>query len=168
MGLTMQPQMTYMETRFRGKRTFALYSDRIDVTGKVFLQSDFDVSIPLSELSPNFAKVKVRDGIFFHGLALFVGFLILYGILSSVFHARADNFIVCLIAFLPFTGLILMAATFRKVEFCRFKTHAGLYVLDVARSGREQARYDEFIEKLTEAIRLAQRTAQTNAEAAAV
>ena len=52
-------------------------------------------------------------------------------------------------------GLIFSAATFRKVQFFRFKNQAGVTVLDLARSGKHAAELDAFIDALVKQIEVA-------------
>jgi hypothetical protein len=49
-------------------------------------------------------------------------------------------------------GFILSVATYRKVEFLRFKNKAGLTVLDIARSGKHAAEFDSFVDTLIKHI----------------
>jgi hypothetical protein len=50
------------------------------------------------------------------------------------------------------TGSLLAFATRHKVEYAVFKTQAGVDTLSVARSGRQTADYDTFVQRLVQQI----------------
>jgi len=144
---------TYSETRFSGKRDFELYPDYIRVHGKVFLHSDFDVTIPLVTLKPNCSLLRIREASFIAGMWLILISLILTGILVAGFKLPIDHVLVLFVASLPIAGFILCLATFHKVEFIRFQNDFGIVLLDVARAGKDKNKFDAFIQALTATIR---------------
>jgi len=149
----MDPIATYAETRFSGKRQFELFSDTIRVRGKTFLKSDFDSTIPLKSLNPDFSRLRVRESAFVWGMWLIIIAALLGGILVAGFKLPADHILVVLVTIQPVAGLAFCLATFRKVEFYCFQNDSGVTLLDVARAGKEKDRFDDFAGSLTAAIR---------------
>ena len=147
------PIATYSEVRFDGSRTFVLFPDKLVVSGKVTLKSDFETTLPLSSLAPLFERSNVRNAGFIGGLYLaLIGFVICTALVSG-FHMSFENITVVLFLGFGITGLVLMTATYKKVEFLRFKNHGGVGVLDLARAGKDAAQLDAFIEALVKQIK---------------
>jgi hypothetical protein len=151
----MEPIATYLETRFDGSRTFILLPDKIVVRGKQTLLSEFDTTISLSTLNPDPGTLRIRSGNAVMGgwmaLVGFIGCSILVSGLHMTF-AQSPPF---LVGGFGFCGLLLMANTWSKVEFVRFKNDVGVVVLDVARAGKQAAQLDSFIDLLSKQIRIA-------------
>jgi len=74
-------------------------------------------------------------------------------VLVSGFHMSFATFAPGLVACIGMSGVMLMLATFRKVEFVRFKNDSGIVILDIARSGKSAAQLDSFVDALTKQIR---------------
>jgi hypothetical protein len=155
----MDPIATYSEVRFDGTRTFMLFPDRIYIRGKKTLRSDFETEIPLTSFEPRYYQLNIRNGAFMGGLAMavlsFVGCDILVAGLKMTFAQDAP----VMMAGFGVSGLILAAATYRKVEYLVFKNQAGGTVMDIARSGKQAAQLDSFIDTLTKQIKSAKRAA---------
>ncbi len=151
----MQPIATYSEVRFEGSRSFTLLSDKIVVRGKQSLQSEFEATIPLKTLDPSPDKLRSRNQIFTWGMwTAIIGFVVC-AILVTGFHMGFATFPPGLVACIGMSGVILMLATFRKVEFVRFKNDGGIVILDIARAGKSATQFDSFIDALTRQIRAA-------------
>jgi len=151
----MESIATYSEVRFDGSRTFALLPDRIIVSGKQSLQSEFEMAIALTSLNPNPGKYWLRNPSFIVGMWLALGAFIICSILVSCFSVSFAAFGPCLLVAMGLGGGILMLATFFKVEFVRFQNDGGIVILDLARAGKSAAQLDSFIDALTKQIRIA-------------
>ncbi len=149
----MESVATYSETRFSGQRDFTLYADRIRVTGKVFLKSDFDTTIQLARLNPDYSRLRIREAGFMAGVWLILISLLLSGILIAGFKFPVEHPLVLLVLIQPVAGLVLCLATLRKVDFARFQNDDGIVVLDVARAGKTRSAFDPFIKALVDTIR---------------
>ncbi len=155
----MDPIATYSEVRFDGKRTFMLFHDRIYIRGKATFKSDFEIEIPLASLDPNYYRLNIRNGAFMGGVWMAVVSYVICTILVSGFKMTfADNAVV-LVAGIGFSGLILSAATYRKVQFLCFRNRGGGKVFDIARSGKQAEQLDSFVDALTKQIKLAREAA---------
>jgi hypothetical protein len=53
------------------------------------------------------------------------------------------------------TGLIIMAASFKKIEFARFTSETEVVVFDIGRCGPDKEKFDEFVGLVLEHIRKA-------------
>ena len=155
----METIATYSEVRFEGSRTFTLLSDKIIVRGKQSLQSEFETGIPLTTLDPNPDKLRFRNQIFTSGMWIAIVSFVGCSILISGFHMTFATFAPGLVACVGMSGVMLMLATYRKVEFVRFKNDGGIVILDIARAGKSASQLDSFIDALTKQIRVARGSA---------
>jgi hypothetical protein len=146
---------TYSEVRFDGSRTFTLLPDKIIVRGKQSLQSEFEAAIPLATLDPNPDKLRFRNRIFTWGMWIALMSFVGSSVLISGFHMTFAAFGPGLVACVGMSGVVLMLATYRKVEFVRFKNDGSIVVLDIARAGKSAGQLDSFIDALTKQIKVA-------------
>lgn len=149
----MEQIATYSEIRFDGSRTFTLFPDRIVVKGKQTFHSDFESNIRLATLDPNYDRVRIRNRIFMAGVWMVIISFITYIILVTGLKIPFTEFSPVIMLSIGMAGLILSAATYRKVEFLRFKNKAGLTVLDIARSDKHVEEFDSFVDTLIKHIR---------------
>ena len=155
----MDPIATYSEVRFDGKRTFMLFQDRIYIRGKWTLKSDFDIEFPLVWIDPNYYRMNIRNGAFMGGIWIAVVSFVICTILVSGFKMTFADNAPFLVAVLGFSGLILSAATYRKVQFLCFMGRGGGKIFDIARSGKQAEQLDSFIDALTKQIKLVREAA---------
>lgn len=149
----MDPIATYSETRFDGKRMFMLFPDRIYIQGTQTLKSDFEIEIPLALLEPRCYRFNVRNGAFIAGIWMAIISFVVCGILVSGLKMTFAQFIPGLMVVFGISGLVLSAATFRKVEFLQFKNLGGGVAFDIARAGKEVAQLDSFVDAVIKHIR---------------
>ena len=147
------PIATYREVRFDGKRQFDLFADTIRVRGAATMQSDVDTTIPLKRIDPRLIKLHIRNKMFWGGLWMFMVGFIGAAILVGGFQLDPFGIAPGLVGIIGVTGVILCCATFRKCEFARFESDAGLPVLDIARSGPDKSTFDEFVGRVLQQIR---------------
>jgi len=150
----MDPIATYSEVRFDGKRTFMLFPDRIYIRGTKTLHSDFETEVPLHILEPGYYRFNVRNAGFMAGVWMAVVSFVVCEILVSGFKMSFAQNAPGLMLVLGVSGFILSAATFRKVEFLRFQHRAGGIAFDIARSGKNAAQLDSFVDAVIKQIRL--------------
>lgn len=122
----MESLATYSEVRFDGSRVFTLLPDKIIVHGKQSLRSEFETAIALTCLNPNPDKLFVRNPSFFGGLWMAIVSFVVCCILISGFGVSLEKSAPVLLIVLGLAGVVLMLATFRKVEFVRFKNDGGI------------------------------------------
>ncbi len=149
----MNPISTYSECSFNRACHYELYPDKLHVTGKVFLRNEFDVTFELKNLNPIHQKIKVRNNNFLAGLGMSSVSAILLLILVSVFHVKFDSLVFVIISCAIVAGLLFCASTIKKVEYYRFTNLSDINVLDIARTGKDRQKFDEFITQLVDAIR---------------
>ena len=100
-------------------------------------------------------KIRFRSPISHAGLLIAVVAFVACSILVSGFHMSFATFPPLLLACIGVSGIMLMLATYRKVEFVRFKNDSGIVVLDIARSAKKATLADSFIDALTTQIAVA-------------
>ncbi len=86
---------------------------------------------------------------------ILVGFIGV-SILVAGFKLDPFGFAVGLVGSIGLAGLALSLATMRKTEFARFVNEARVVVLDIARSGKDRNRFQEFTGLVVTQIRKAQ------------
>lgn len=144
--------MTYSEQRFDGKRTFELFPDRVLIKGTEMLSSDYEQTVRLDLLLPEFGRMWYRSPSFMSGIKLAGGSFIAVSVLHSGFGMSVGTYLGGLAALGIVTGLLLAFATRQKVEYAVFKSRAGADGLSVARAGKQVADYDVFIQRLVQQI----------------
>ena len=149
----MEPLATYSEKRFEGCRKYELFEDKIRVKGNVSTRSDFEVALDLKDINPEYSIVRLRSTFWVPGLCIIIISTIIAVILSKVYRMTVEDFWMGLTLVMPVAGIILILATFKKVEFYSFRNSSGLTVMDIARSGNEKDKFDGFIEKLIDCIK---------------
>ncbi len=147
-----EPIATYREQRFDGKRLFELFPDRVRIRGSVQLVSEFETSIPLSTLVSNPTHLRLRNKSFWHGLWILLIAFVLEVLLVTSFHVSPESFSLVLIGCIGMSGLVLMLATARKIEFVVFANTTGVPILDFARSGPDKGKLDSFVHLVTNHI----------------
>jgi len=150
----MEPIATYSEVRFDGSRTFTLLPDKIVVRGIQSLKSEFETAVELTSLNPRPDRFCVRNASFTGGMWMTLVSFVAFSILVSGFGINFAAFAPVLLFCIGLGGVVLMLATFRKVEFVRFKNDGGIVILDLARAGKSAAQLDSFIDALTKQIRI--------------
>jgi hypothetical protein len=150
---TQSPIGTYVERLVQVGRVFELYPDRIEVSAKWWWGRPFQTTVPLASLSPDCGYQLIRYRLFKHGiLALAVG------VALSVLCGRSDGDLLQQAALaggwaVAVTGLALSAVTYQRVVFARFPRRAGGGGLDIARSGPDRERFEEFVKLVQRQIR---------------
>ncbi len=149
----MQPIATYSEVRFDGARTFTLFPDRVVIRGKQWLQSEFEMSVALKLLDPNPDRLWNRNQNVTWGMWMAIAGFTACTVSIRGFDLTFAAFAPGLLATLGMTGVLLMLANCRKVEFVCFKNDSGIVILNLARAGKSAGQFDPFIAALTQQIR---------------
>jgi hypothetical protein len=154
-----EPLATYREVRSDGRRRFELYADRIVVKGSG-ARTKFEATVLFANLRPEPDKLWIRHKSFLLGVFMLLLSIAPFAVLARSFAdgTHADRLGPCLGigVGLSFVGFVICLKTFRKVEFARFQSHAGIVVLDVAYAGPDRGRFREFVDLLTKQIRMVQ------------
>ncbi len=149
---SMEPLATYDEVRFDGRRRFALFPDHVHYRIKLTLGTDCEGSIPLQLLDPNYDRMHHRNPIIIGGMIFAVIGFATASVLNAAFSVSLLNPGLVLMLVIGGTGLALCAATWRKVEFIRFRGPSGTSILDIARAGPNAERFDSFVAALVRQI----------------
>ena len=149
----MEPIATYRESRLERRCRFDLFADSIRARGQM-LTREFDVTISLSRLHPQFEQLWVYGTMLYSGLCVFViGFVVLLFLVgdlkSNIPSAVGPTAVAALF------GLFLILTNLRKIKIVRFLSDAGVPTIDIACAGRGAARFDEFVALLIEHIQRA-------------
>jgi hypothetical protein len=157
-----EPLTTYSERQIGMKRDFALYADRVIVKGEN-MRLMFETPVMLADLRPTSQKIWKRHWIFRLGLLIIFASivpLILFVVVRLV--NPRDSAAVVFLAIgsgLAIVGGTICLSARRRIEWTQYVNQYGTQILlDVARTGPEKDRYDEFIEALDLQILTAPRT----------
>lgn len=88
---------------------------------------------------------------------------IMTGIVTAVLYNIPGgelSFLTKILYSLPFVGIVLALLTVKKIEAAHFMTNDGRVILSIHRSGRDKAKFEEFISSTAEAIRCYKETQQ--------
>lgn len=146
-----ESRANYREATSRGRRFFELFEDHIRVQVRS-INVNSVLNIPLSNLCPEPNRLFVRMFEFWVGLMLFV-----IGTIMTISMMAGDAMPVTLLSVIissscVVNGAAISAYCVRRVEFTQFVSHTGIAMLDVARSGPDRRRYDEFVAMLKDTI----------------
>lgn len=152
------PIGTYVERLVQVGRVFELYPDRVVVSAKWWWRRPFETTVPLASLSPDCVYQLIRYRLFKHGILAFA-----IGVALAVLFGRSDGTLFQQAALvggwgIAAVGLAISAVTYQRVVFARFLRRAGGGGLDIAQSGPDRARFEEF-------VRLTQRQIRKQAKA---
>lgn len=151
---------TYTEVTLLGKRKYQLFPDNIDIKGAGNLSYEFEQTLVLNKISPNYIRLRIRPTVawvsltmcFLTGLACVV-LIYEFPIQSSAIPGVLGIF--------SASALIVAIATMKKVEYARFCSEDyGSVLLNVARSGPEKNQFDSFVQALVTQIEHAKKLAQ--------
>lgn len=149
----MTPIATYKERLLQVQRTFTLYPDRVEVQAHWRFGRDFTHTIPLNTLKPATRETYIRYRYFRYALLITaIGVIFaawpMYPTISWPLPAYSIAGIVVAVI-----GLILFALTYPKILFVRFDSQAGEPGLDIARSGPDKARFEDFVEAVRKQVK---------------
>lgn len=149
----MEPIATYSEKRFEGSRKFELFEDKICIQGKICTKGDFELALDLKDLNPEYSIFRFRPKFWLSGVWIIIIPIFIAVFLSKAYKMTVEDFPMVLALIMPVVGIVLILATFKKVEFYSFRNSSEVTVLDIARSGKEVDKFDGFVEKLIDCIK---------------
>jgi hypothetical protein len=156
----MEAIVTYSEVTLTGKRKYELYPDKIVMRGSGTWSYDFEQTLPLTKISADYGKLRMRPPVTWISLTIFL----LTGLLSIVLvreFAIQSRAIPGVLGILSGSALIVAIATMKKVEYAQFCAAGyGSVLLSVARSGPERDRFDSFVRALVSQIEYANKLKQ--------
>ena len=148
----MEPIATYSEKRFSGKRKFQLFKEKLYIQGIISTRGDFELTLDLKDLNPDYSVMRLREKNWLAGLWMVLIPLFALPVLLSRYKMTIEDFPVVISVVMAVSGAIMILVMSKKVEFYRFSNSSDIVVLDVARSGSEKEKFDDFIEKLIACI----------------
>lgn len=150
----------YREVTLFGKRNYELHSDKIVVRGSGMGSYEFEQTLPLSKISPNYIRLRIRPGIAWTSLTVSIVTGLLSVMLVRDFAIRSAA-IPGVLGIFSCSALIVAIATIKRVEYARFWSHGyGAILLSVARSGPERNQFENFVQKLVSQIESAKNLAR--------
>jgi len=151
---------TYSEVTLAGKRKYALYSDKIVIKGAGNWSYEFEQTLVLKKISPDYIRLRIRPTVAWISLSMFflAGLACIVLIYEFAIQSRA---IPGVLGIFSGSALIVALVTMRKVEYARFCSEDyGSVLLSVARSGPKRNQFDSFVQALVTQIEHAKELAQ--------
>jgi hypothetical protein len=148
------PIAMYRERKLDMQRNFVLLADRVIVRGRRPLQNDWETTVELTSLNPNFGRMRTRAKYFQHGLVL-LAFGVTFAIFANGVAERGTGISWMVIGCIGVAvlGFILLAMALRKVTYAQFRSIYGQPVLlDVADAGPDRAEFGPFVELIQRQI----------------
>ena len=140
--------ITYREATLFGQRKYELQPGKIIIVGKAPGSYEFEQTIDLSQINPDYIRVRIRPTVAWISLA----FSLVSGLLSIVLvkeFAIKSAAVPGVLGILSVSALVVAIATMRRVEYARFCSDGyGSVLLNVARSGPDQDQFESFVETL--------------------
>ena len=137
--------MNYAEKTFEGKREYHLDKQELRVEGKEFLFSDYQTTVQLSELNPDFERIRIRIGSFYAGIGTCLLFFIAASVLSELFKVDALSRPISMLYSLSLCGALMALVTFRKIEYVRVRSKYGIPIIAIAKAGKRKDEFEHFI-----------------------
>jgi hypothetical protein len=147
-----QPIASYKEACFPRKQSINLYGDRVHVTGSVFLSQDYEVTIPLSQLSGMTNRSHVRSQFFQAGIFLAIITGIITITLYNIPTSEPLTLLTKILFSLPFVGILLSLTAIKKIEVVHFTANEGFVLLSIRCAGPDKEHFAEFTKRLTQVI----------------
>ena len=155
--IPMPPIATYHESRFNRNCEFELYSDSIRVFGRNGYVK-FDTTFKLSQLDPNLERLWIHQpAAIVFGLFFMFGLVALWVFAVGLNRGLSDPMSVAAGADAVFF-FVLALATGRMIELARFRSDAGVPLLDIGRAGKRRAEFDGFVSAVAERVAAAKVT----------
>jgi hypothetical protein len=145
---------TYRERRLSRKRDFTLFESHVLVHRRSPFGVESSVPIPLRTLEGQPSVIRVRNKNFNISLALAIIPLALFAmeVLGKDVQIPLPLQVcsgICIV-----WGVVKSLLTFRRIEYTRFHQlgYPSVVLLDVGRTGPDEARYDAFVQMLKEQV----------------
>jgi hypothetical protein len=153
----MDPLATYSDKSHFGRRSYRLFTDRLQVTHNDTLHSESETTLRLLELDPNYVRIAARSAFFSSGLWMTIVPWTIYWALIEL--TRTDPFAMFAGSFLAlgFAGLFMFVVGLRKQRYVCFRTLAGVPALTIFK-GPRRAEFDTFVSTLVGAIESTKQT----------
>lgn len=149
--------VTYNEVTLAGNRKYELYSDRIVISGVNTWSYQFEQTVLLTKISPEYIKVRMRPKLAWNSLT----FSILTGLASIVLvyeFSIQSTAVPGVLGIFSGSALIVAIATMKRVEYAQFCSEGYASVLlNVARSGPDRNRFDSFVQAIVIGIEQAEK-----------
>jgi hypothetical protein len=151
------PISSYRDRTPSASRQFTLYPDRLVIRGRVGWSGEFDLPIALTRIYPVYGVTRSRSEIAGPGaiiLGAVFGFLFAFGLKNG----RPEFFPVGAVMTATLAALFLTTGVrnFPRIERYVFRSTDGAVVFDIARSGPDRERLDEFAQQVVAAVRASQ------------
>lgn len=152
MGTKQDSIATYADKSHFGNRSYVLFPDNIHVKVNSPFIANVEVSIRLSDLSPDYAKIEMFSPfLWIGGVVMLIGW-VSYGVITEIVETNANNSNINFLLALGFVGLFVFLVGLRKQRFVRFQTRAGVASLDVFAHGPRKKEFQPFVDVLQEQI----------------
>lgn len=135
------------------RREFVLYPGKVSIRGRRIGGDDFEVHVPLAELSPEFGRVHFRALRFYYGVMLFIGLSVFLWLFLRHFGLPLHSSRVIVTAVFAGACLLWCVLYFPKYRSYQFVNRAGVIVLNCIEAGSERDRCRDFAETISRTIR---------------
>ena len=150
----------YSDKSWLGRRVYQIDPPRIRAKGSQTSSGrDFDISVELKSLDPEYDKIWLRHPVFIPGLVAIMLGIPLLMIISTDPISSSHPRLFGSIAWTLVVILIMVVFTSRKTHGIQFRTITGVPALLILQAGRRKREFPEFVAALQEAIRRAEQGA---------
>lgn len=155
----MDPLATYSDKSHVGRRSYRLFTDRLEVMHNDTIRAEGETTLRLANFDSGYDRVAARSTFFVSGLWMMIVPGTIYWALIEL--TRADPFGTFAGAFLSlgFAGLFMFLVGLKKQHYVCFRTLAGVPVLTVFKEGPKRGEFDAFVATLVAAIQATKQSA---------
>jgi hypothetical protein len=153
----MEPIQTYAEKRFRPRRTFRLFNEKIEIKGKMYNGGFFETEIALKDLRMQKDIIYYRDNfsqtIFvLPGLVMLICVAIFGMGICSRFPLLYWTLLWIALAAIA-AGIILGFTNGKKLKNYRYNYESGIAAFDVGELGNKKEDFESFCEQIDRQIK---------------
>jgi hypothetical protein len=152
---TGQSLAVYNETRLEGRRRFELLEDGVHVSAQISLGPSIETIVRYDHLEPTISTIRIHHALFwpsFFVIPLFVAATVYVQGFSKV---NSFGFLAGVAISGTIISVVVAVLTRKRVEYARFVSRSGIALLDIARSGPDHSRFDQFVAAIQDRIRSA-------------
>lgn len=148
----MDPLAIYSDKSHFGRRSYRLFTDRLEVRHDDTLRHEGETTLRLLDLDPNYERAATRSVFFTAGVWMTILPWLLYWALIELTSADPFGTFAGMFLALGFAGLVPLGAGLRKQRYICFRTLTGVPALTVFKEGPKRREFDAFVAELLAAI----------------
>ncbi len=142
--------MDYADRSLLGKRYYEMRETTLVARGSNMISKQYEAELRYADLDPVYERLWIRTPILTTGIWLCIGGAIGYVLVAQI---QSLQHLVALFITFMVGGLLCLLLGVRRIELVRFKSKAGVGLLDVVKAGPRKSEFEEFVAALQARIK---------------